>query len=93
MSSLLDINQLKIYIQSSNIRETDMTKITHRGSWIQISSLNKEDKKNYLTSITLFVIGAFFWGIHLTSVDGIFCLLYTSPSPRDRTRSRMPSSA
>ena len=24
--------------------------------------------------------------------DGV-CLLYTSPSPRDRTRSRMPSSA
>ena len=26
-------------------------------------------------------------------IDGIACLLYTSPSPRDRTRSRMPSSA
>ena len=25
--------------------------------------------------------------------NDIFCLLYTSPSPRDRTRSRMPSSA
>ena len=25
--------------------------------------------------------------------DGNTCLLYTSPSPRDRTRSRMPSSA
>ena len=25
--------------------------------------------------------------------DAICCLLYTSPSPRDRTRSRMPSSA
>ena len=26
--------------------------------------------------------------------DGLnYCLLYTSPSPRDRTRSRMPSSA
>ena len=25
--------------------------------------------------------------------DLIICLLYTSPSPRDRTRSRMPSSA
>ena len=25
--------------------------------------------------------------------DGCSCLLYTSPSPRDRTRSRMPSSA
>ena len=25
--------------------------------------------------------------------SGNICLLYTSPSPRDRTRSRMPSSA
>ena len=25
--------------------------------------------------------------------DTLICLLYTSPSPRDRTRSRMPSSA
>ena len=28
-----------------------------------------------------------------TGQQGNFCLLYTSPSPRDRTRSRMPSSA
>src|SRR5665811_2176597 len=28
-----------------------------------------------------------------SSHDPIICLLYTSPSPRDRTRSRMPSSA
>ena len=28
-----------------------------------------------------------------TDVVGKDCLLYTSPSPRDRTRSRMPSSA
>ena len=27
------------------------------------------------------------------SRSGNICLLYTSPSPRDRTRSRMPSSA
>ena len=26
-------------------------------------------------------------------LEHISCLLYTSPSPRDRTRSRMPSSA
>ena len=26
-------------------------------------------------------------------VDGYSCLLYTSPSPRDRQKSRMPSSA
>ena len=28
-----------------------------------------------------------------TVVGSLSCLLYTSPSPRDRTRSRMPSSA
>ena len=35
--------------------------------------------------------------VMLPEVDGLeicrTCLLYTSPSPRDRTRSRMPSSA
>ena len=30
------------------------------------------------------------WGMGLKFIA---CLLYTSPSPRDRTRSRMPSSA
>ena len=30
---------------------------------------------------------------HPADMDSILCLLYTSPSPRDRTRSRMPSSA
>ena len=31
--------------------------------------------------------------VHLRNVLNEICLLYTSPSPRDRTRSRMPSSA
>jgi len=31
--------------------------------------------------------------ISLLAGESIDCLLYTSPSPRDRTRSRMPSSA
>ena len=35
-----------------------------------------------------------FTGIESFEIMAIpFCLLYTSPSPRDRTRSRMPSSA
>ena len=33
-----------------------------------------------------------FDNLHLT-LQFIGCLLYTSPSPRDRTRTRMPSSA
>ena len=32
-------------------------------------------------------------GMALVSYGALTCLLYTSPSPRDRTRSRMPSSA
>ena len=30
-------------------------------------------------------------GLYL--IQDLFCLLYTSPSPRDRQKSRMPSSA
>ena len=32
-------------------------------------------------------------GVHLKPIDFNSCLLYTSPSPRDMRRSRMPSSA
>ena len=38
-----------------------------------------------------YFIGRKFNSINLS--DDLVCLLYTSPSPRDRTRSRMPSSA
>ena len=31
--------------------------------------------------------------LHVSGSARYICLLYTSPSPRDRTRSRMPSSA
>ena len=43
---------------------------------------------------TLSLIQAFLYAISALVVGAFFtCLLYTSPSPRDRTRSRMPSSA
>ena len=32
-------------------------------------------------------------GVNFSEVQGKDCLLYTSPSPRDRIRSRIPSSA
>ena len=37
--------------------------------------------------------GATVLGLVAAGDDVEVCLLYTSPSPRDRTRSRMPSSA
>ena len=41
--------------------------------------------------ITLWGFISNFFATHTTYYNN--CLLYTSPSPRDRTRSRMPSSA
>ena len=45
-----------------------------------------------------FTANAFGDSVVFTSLENVaegsmICLLYTSPSPRDRTRSRMPSSA
>ena len=40
------------------------------------------------------ISGLYLYAFFETGVaDAYACLLYTSPSPRDRTRSRMPSSA
>ena len=36
---------------------------------------------------------SFYDGGKYNNVDDVSCLLYTSPSPRDRLLSRMPSSA
>ena len=48
-----------------------MAKIVHKGMWISVKSLDKEDRKSYLTSMALFFIGAFAWGLHIASVGGI----------------------
>ena len=51
-----------------------------------------------LTGVAKYIISTTFKPIEVFIVAGgiylfMTCLLYTSPSPRDRTRSRMPSSA
>ena len=43
--------------------------------------------------IGLLIAASLFAGGLATLLQTLGCLLYTSPSPRDRTRSRMPSSA
>ena len=55
---------------------------------------------NDVLIIVLIIAAAVSFGLSLFNEEGrateallIFCLLYTSPSPRDRTRARMPSSA
>ena len=65
----------------------------------------RDNSKNHRTASKYLVQEMIEWGGSQNGVlqkfnDGTgevnlykFCLLYTSPSPRDRTRSRMPSSA
>ena len=46
-----------------------------------------------LTTLIMFIIGVLSWIIYGYKISSTPCLLYTSPSPRDMRRSRMPSSA
>ena len=56
----------------------------------QISLKNKPS--TFATSYTFDPkLNLYFYNVKVGNIDA--CLLYTSPSPRDRTRSRMPSSA
>ena len=57
-----------------------------------INELISHKKASFLR-ILLWGIGHWGFGMSWIIVSVYYCLLYTSPSPRDRTRSRMPSSA
>ena len=56
-------------------------------------ALDWELMQQHLNLLQVFPLSS----LHTTAQKNAFwinvCLLYTSPSPRDRTRSRMPSSA
>ena len=58
------------------------------GLFIVISQNNMVKK---LVGLAIFQTSVFLFYITVGKVAG--CLLYTSPSPRDRQKSRMPSSA
>ena len=53
-------------------------------AFIEWSKTSKQERSEILMKIADLLESNF---------DELVCLLYTSPSPRDRTRSRMPSSA
>ena len=58
-----------------------------------LSSLSKGDSVVTAGGIHGTIVGLNEKSVVLRVSDDPPCLLYTSPSPRDRTRSRMPSSA
>ena len=73
------LTQLFVADYSKTSQELVTLRATFTDEWWQVS-----DAKNRLASLRVHILS------HLHTKA---CLLYTSPSPRDRTRSRMPSSA
>ena len=72
-------------------KKADSLRIKHETKWIEVGDYVYGDVCFEAKSAVDFlgsVLSKRMW----TQLDNI-CLLYTSPSPRDRTRSRMPSSA
>ena len=70
---------------SENVTGLFKTETSDRGGYliVEMGPCNKNNK------LTCGVIKEALWEDN----GSVICLLYTSPSPRDRTRSRMPSSA
>ena len=64
-------------------------------SYVTLSKENVEDRPFELAKKHVSPVLAWGWLIATIIADVVFCacLLYTSPSPRDRGRSPMPSSA
>ena len=72
-----DFSNLKVSVKSSDV-------FLSIGAYRQLS-----DKTDYPLHVGITEAGSFLPGTIRSSI----CLLYTSPSPRDRQKSRMPSSA
>ena len=83
--ALTDQNQLELAVKDAFRRDrSQVVEIDGSRQFIQV----------YNSPLRLMIVGAVHIARPLTEMSqACGCLLYTSPSPRDRTRSRMPSSA
>ena len=72
---------------------SDLSKewIFHQWNWMNNVYWTFFDHYKYMVVISLVEKTLQFYD--QMQIQYSYCLLYTSPSPRDRTRSRMPSSA
>ena len=66
----------------------------HRWADIEPEQMNKLTTRQYVVGANTMVARLVLkTGAHVPAHQHMNCLLYTSPSPRDRQKSRMPSSA
>ena len=77
-----------------NVRHLDILKWAHENGcpWHELTS-RVAVEYGHLDILKWINENDFPWRLSTCRVAAEYCLLYTSPSPRDRTRSRMPSSA
>ena len=47
-----------------------MAKITHKGMWIELKSLDKDEKSKYILCNVILFAGALLFGVHLAAVGG-----------------------
>ena len=62
----------------------------HLVEQVYLDALALGERKPVVASVVTALSGGYYIAV---AADYIYCLLYTSPSPRDRQKSRMPSSA
>ena len=80
----------KILIVEGNLREENKS-FSENG--IQTHTESLKDSLSHFTDDLSFDVVNPSSDQNIQLISDQLCLLYTSPSPRDRTRSRMPSSA
>src|SRR5665811_679368 len=91
--TLLDaIEELKIDVAIGGGRRDEEKARAKERFFSHRNEFGQWDPKNQRPELWNIFNGRKHFGEHFR-VFPISCLLYTSPSPRDRTRSRMPSSA
>ena len=78
-----------VILLDSNNKKNDYEFIFSYGKISELKSSDNSLEKldNYINQVNDWIFGFISYDLKED------CLLYTSPSPRDRTRSRMPSSA
>ena len=91
---------LKINGQDIEVKEGSSVLKAAEMAGVKVPALCYNEELGHFTSCMLCLVkdasnGRLFPSCSMTATEGmsVICLLYTSPSPRDRTRSRMPSSA
>ena len=76
------------------IKNKNSRNLGHKAGLLTVEKIIQTSIRNKIKFLTLYAFSTENWKRPKKEINYLFsCLLYTSPSPRDRLLSRMPSSA